>query len=120
MSVAAGIFFSLRAFIRTERGRQTWDRWKLKLPVFGPLIHKIAMSRFARTFAQLIRSGVPILEVIDIVGGSAGNDVIERGIRSLGEDVEKGDNLSVAMSKKTIFPPMLLRMVAAGEATGKI
>ena len=92
----------------------------MKLPVFGPLVHKIAMSRFARTFAQLIRSGVPILEVIDIVGGSAGNDVIERGIRGLGEDVEKGDNLSVAMSKKPIFPPMLLRMVAAGESTGKI
>jgi type IV pilus assembly protein PilC len=115
------IIFGVRTFLRSKNGKQLWDRWKLKLPVFGPLIHKIAMSRFARTFAQLIRSGVPILEVIDIVGGSAGNDLIERGIKSLGEDVEKGDNLSVAMSKKsTIFPPMLLRMVAAGEATGKI
>jgi type IV pilus assembly protein PilC len=112
--------FGIRTFLRSTRGKQIWDKWKLKLPVFGPLIHKIAMSRFARTFAQLIRSGVPILEVIEIVGGSAGNDVIEKGITSLGEDVEKGDNLSVAMSKKTIFPPMLLRMVAAGEATGKI
>jgi type IV pilus assembly protein PilC len=116
----ASIFFGIRTFLRSTRGKQLWDRWQLKLPVFGPLTHKIAMSRFARTFAQLIRSGVPILEVIDIVGGSAGNDVIERGIRSVGEDVEKGDNLSVAMSKKSIFPPMLLRMVAAGEATGKI
>ena len=116
----ASIIFGVRTFIRSTRGKQIWDKWKLKLPVFGPLIHKIAMSRFARTFAQLIRSGVPILEVIDIVGGSAGNDVIERGIKSLGDEVEKGDNLSVAMSKKSIFPPMLLRMVAAGEATGKI
>src|SRR5215467_11945808 len=116
----AGTIFGLRTFLRSNRGRQLSDRWKLKLPVFGPLIHKICMSRFARTFAQLIRSGVPILEVIDIVGGSAGNDVIEKGIKSVGEDVEKGDNLSVAMSKKPIFPPMLLRMVAAGEATGKI
>lgn len=116
----ASVIFGVRTFVRSPRGKQIWDKWKLKLPVFGPLIHKIAMSRFARTFAQLIRSGVPILEVIDIVGGSAGNDVIERGIRGLGEDVEKGDNLSVAMSKKPIFPPMLLRMVAAGESTGKI
>ena len=116
----ASIIFGVRTFLRSTRGKQIWDKWKLKLPVFGPLIHKIAMSRFARTFAQLIRSGVPILEVIDIVGGSAGNDVIEKGIKSVGDDVEKGDNLSVAMSKKTIFPPMLLRMVAAGEATGKI
>src|SRR6201984_2390660 len=114
------LFFGVRTFLRSQRGKQLWDRWKLKLPVFGPLIHKIAMSRFSRTFAQLIRSGVPILEVIDIVGGSAGNDVIEKSIKSVGEDVEKGDTLSVAMSKKSIFPPMLLRMVAAGEATGKI
>ncbi len=116
----ASIFFGIRTFVRSPSGKQMWDKWKLKLPVFGPLIHKIAMSRFSRTFAQLIRSGVPILEVIDIVGGSAGNYVIEKGIQGLGEDVEKGDNLSVAMSKKPIFPPMLLRMVAAGEATGKI
>jgi len=116
----ASIIFGVRTFVRSTRGKQLWDKWKLKLPVFGPLIHKIAMSRFARTFAQLIRSGVPILEVIDIVGGSAGNYVIEQGIKSVGDDVETGDNLSVAMSKKSIFPPMLLRMVAAGEATGKI
>src|SRR6202162_5326198 len=115
-----GTIFGIRTFLHSKRGKQLSDRWKLKLPVFGPLIHKIAMSRFARTFAQLIRSGVPILEVIDIVGGSAGNYVIETGIKSVGDDVEKGDNLSVAMSKKSIFPPMLLRMVAAGEATGKI
>ena len=96
------------------------DRWKLKLPIFGPLMHKICMSRFSRTFAQLIRSGVPILEVLDIVGGSSGNHVVETSIKGVSEDVEKGDNLSVALSKKPIFPPMMLRMVAAGEATGKI
>lgn len=115
-----GTIVGVRTFLRSKRGKELWDKWKLKLPVFGPLTHKIAMSRFARTFAQLIRSGVPILEVIDIVGGASGNHVIEMGIKSVGSDVEKGDNLSVAMSKKPIFPPMLLRMVAAGESTGKI
>jgi type IV pilus assembly protein PilC len=115
-----GTFFGIRFFLRSTRGKQLWDRWKLKLPVFGPLIHKICMSRFARTFAQLIRSGVPILEVLDIVGGASGNHVVETSIQSVGADVEKGDNLSVALSKKAIFPPMMLRMVAAGEATGKI
>jgi type IV pilus assembly protein PilC len=115
-----GTFFGIRFFLRSTRGKQLWDKWKLKLPVFGPLIHKICMSRFARTFAQLIRSGVPILEVLDIVGGASGNHVVETSIQSVGEDVEKGDNLSVALSKKAIFPPMMLRMVAAGEATGKI
>jgi type IV pilus assembly protein PilC len=115
-----GAFFGIRYFLRSKRGKQLWDRWKLKLPIFGPLIHKICMSRFSRTFAQLIRSGVPILEVLDIVGGASGNHVVETSIRGVGLDVEKGDNLSVALSKKPIFPPMMLRMVAAGEATGKI
>jgi type IV pilus assembly protein PilC len=115
-----GVIFGVRTFVRSKYGKQATDRWKLKLPGFGPLIHKIAMSRFARTFAQLIRSGVPILEVLDIVGGSSGNYVIEENIRSVATDVEKGDNLSTALSKKKIFPAMLLRMVAAGEATGKI
>jgi type IV pilus assembly protein PilC len=114
------VFFGIRTFLRSTRGKQLWDRWKLKLPVFGPLVHKICMSRFARTFAQLIRSGVPILEVLDIVGGASGNHVVETSINGVSSDVEKGDNLSVAMSKKPIFPPMMLRMVAAGEATGKI
>jgi type IV pilus assembly protein PilC len=115
-----GTIFGLRAFLRSRKGKIFSDRWKLKLPIFGPLIHKICMSRFSRTFAQLIRSGVPILEVLDIVGGSSGNHVIETSINSVSADVEKGDNLSVALAKRKIFPPMLLRMVSAGEATGKI
>jgi type IV pilus assembly protein PilC len=119
LGIGAAIF-GFRAFLRSTRGRQLSDRWKLKLPVFGPLIHKICMSRFARTFAQLIRSGVPILEVLDIVGGTSGNHVVEESIKGVSADVEKGDNLSVALSKKKIFPPMMLRMVAAGESTGRI
>ena len=120
IGIVAGVVFGIRYFLKTQAGQDFWNKWQLKLPVFGPLVHKISMSRFARTFAQLIRSGVPILETLEIVGGSAGNTVIEKSIRSVSGDVEKGDNLSVAMSKKTIFPPMMLRMVAAGESTGKI
>jgi len=120
IAIIVGVFFGLRMLIRSNRGKQLWDRWKLKLPVFGPLVHKICMSRFSRTFAQLIRSGVPILEVIDIVGGASGNCIVETSIKGVGEDVERGDNLSTALSKKPIFPPMMVRMVSAGEATGKI
>ena len=120
VGIIAAIFFGIRAFMRTKGGIELWHRWQLKLPIFGGLIHKICMSRFARTFAQLIRSGVPILETLEIVGGSAGNTVVERSIMGISSDVEKGDNLSVAMSKKPIFPPMMLRMVSAGESTGKI
>ncbi len=115
-----GTFFGFRTFVRTARGREIWDRYKLKLPVFGPLVHKIAMTRFARTFAQLLRAGVPILEVMEIVGETSGNVIIEHSIRRVSLEVEKGDNLATAMGKEKIFPPMLLRMISAGESTGKI
>ena len=78
------------------------------------------MSRFARTFAQLIRAGVPILEVMAIVGETSGNTMVEKAIKGVSADVEKGDTLANAMTHQPIFPPVMLRMVAAGEATGKI
>lgn len=115
-----GLVVGTRIFVRSKRGSELWDRWKLKLPVFGPLIHKICMTRFTRTFAQLIRSGVPILEVMDIVGETSGNQVVTSAIERVSDDVERGESLATALSRHPIFPPMLVRMVAAGEATGKI
>jgi type IV pilus assembly protein PilC len=115
-----GAIFGIRAFLKTERGRQIWDTYKLKLPVFGPLVHKICMTRFARTFAQLIRAGVPILEVMSIVGDTSGNYVVEQAIKKVSSDIEKGDHLAASLSREKIFPPMLVRMVGAGEQTGKI
>jgi type IV pilus assembly protein PilC len=114
------VVFGIRYILGTKRGRETWDKWKLKLPIFGPLTHKICMTRFARTFAQLIRSGVPILEVMEIVGQTSGSTVMETAIKNVSTDVEKGDPMTTAMSKEKVFPPMLLRMLSAGEATGKI
>ncbi|MEY5010487.1 MAG: hypothetical protein RLZZ253_1626 [Verrucomicrobiota bacterium] len=112
--------FGLRSFLRTRDGSRLWDRLKLQLPVFGPLVHKICMTRFARTFAQLIRSGVPILEVLDIVGETAGNWMVESALKEVTAAVERGDHLAAALARQKIFPPMMVRMVAAGEATGKI
>jgi type IV pilus assembly protein PilC len=118
--IIGGTIFGCNAFVRTEKGGRLWDKWKLKLPVFGTLVHKICMTRFARTFAQLIRAGVPILEVMDIVGDTSGNSVVTDAIKLVSLDVEKGDHLTAAMARQPIFPPMLVRMVGAGEQTGKI
>ena len=115
-----GAIFGVKAFLKTEKGRQTWDTYKLKLPVFGVLVHKICMTRFARTFAQLIRAGVPILEVMAIVGDTSGNYVVEQAIKHVSNDIEKGDHLAASLAREKIFPPMLVRMVSAGEQTGKI
>lgn len=120
LAVLIGVIVGVRMFVQSESGGKLWDRWKLKLPIFGPLVHKICMTRFARTFAQLIRSGVPILEVMDIVGDTSGNSVVTEAIKKVAGDVEKGDHLTNALARQPIFPPMLVRMVGAGESTGKI
>lgn len=120
VAILAGAIFGIRHFLGTKMGGELWDKYKLKLPVIGPLVHKICMSRFARTFAQLIRSGVPILEVMTIVGETAGNSMVEYAIKGVANEVERGESLTVAMTRQPIFPPMMLRMVSAGEATGKI
>jgi type IV pilus assembly protein PilC len=120
LAVCFALYFAIKSWIKTPTGRETWDRWCLKLPIFGPLIHKICMSRMARTFAQMIRSGVPILETLEIIAETSGNAMVEKAIRRTSALVEKGDPLAVSLAKETIFPPMLLRMVSAGEATGKI
>lgn len=115
-----GIFYGVKAWVTSKKGSEQWDVLKLKLPIFGPLTHKICMSRFSRTFAQLLRSGVPILEVMQIVGDTSGNFVVTQALKTVASDVEKGDNLTTALNRQPIFPPMMLRMVSAGESTGKI
>jgi type IV pilus assembly protein PilC len=116
--VAAG--FILAKLKKTRQGTWVWDRYKLKFPVLGKLAHKVCMSRFSRTFAALLRSGVPILETLRIVGQSAGNAIVEDAVQRTASSIERGDNLAQALGQHTIFPPMLVRMIAAGEQTGKV
>jgi len=117
---AGGLTFGLVKFKRTKTGTALWDRATLRLPVFGKLAHKVAISRFSRTFAALLRSGVPILETLRIVGQSSGNTVVEIAVERTASSIERGDNLAVALGQHSIFPPMLVRMVSAGEQTGKV
>lgn len=118
--VVAALVFAFVKLKKTAKGAVLWDRFKLRMPIFGNLAHKIAMSRFARTFAALVRSGVPILETLRIVGQSAGNTIVEMAVVKTASSIEKGDNISVALAQHAIFPPMMVRMVSAGEQTGKV
>ncbi|HVK58669.1 MAG TPA: type II secretion system F family protein [Candidatus Kapabacteria bacterium] len=118
---AAGlIVYGWMAYIKTKQGREFWDRTRIKLPIFGHIAHKICLARFTRTLASLIRSGVPILEVLSIVANTCGNVVMEKAIRVAMSDIEKGDGISNALSKHPVFPTMIIRMMTAGEQTGKI
>ncbi len=107
-------------FIKTPPGRQFWDARRIKLPVFGGLAHKICLARFTRTLASLIRSGVPILEVLQIVSQTVGNVIMEKAIKTAAVDIERGESISAALGKHPVFPSMIIRMVTAGEQTGKI
>jgi len=108
------------AYIKTKPGREFWDRTRIQLPIFGAIAHKICLARFTRTLASLIRSGVPILEVLNIVANTCGNVIMEKAVRTSSSDIERGEGISMALSKHPIFPTMIIRMITAGEQTGKI
>jgi len=107
-------------FIKTPKGRDFWDQKRIKLPIFGPIAHKICLARFTRTLASLVRSGVPILEVLQIVSQTVDNSVLEKAIKQASADIERGEGISQALSKHPVFPSMVIRMLTAGEQTGNI
>ena len=115
-----GIIYGWLSYIKTKHGREFWDRTRIQLPIFGHIAHKICLARFTRTLASLIRSGVPILEVLNIVGNTCGNVIMEKAIRAAMGDIERGEGISTALGKHPIFPVMIIRMMTAGEQTGKI
>ena len=114
---------SVAAFIllkKTERGQLAFDRLALRTPIFGPLASKVALARFSRTFATLIRSGVPIMATLDIVAETAGNRVVSNAVLASRESVRNGNMLSEPLSKTKVFPPMVVRMIAIGERSGAL
>jgi type IV pilus assembly protein PilC len=115
-----GVTYAWLYFIKTPVGRAFWDARRIKLPIFGQIAHKICLARFTRTLASLIRSGVPILEVLNIVSQTVGNMVMERAIKVAAVDIERGEGISAALGKHPVFPNMIIRMITAGEQTGKI
>jgi len=116
----AAAIAGLMLFKKTETGGWFFDRWSLKAPVFGPLVRKVALARFSRTFATLIRSGVPIMATLDIVAETAGNRVIAQVVLDARESVRAGNLLSEPLAKSPAFPPMVTRMIAIGERTGSL
>lgn len=105
---------------KTNQGAYIWDQFMLRLPIFGDLMGKVALSRFASTFAQLTRSGVPILQALEITAVATGNKVIGKVIADAGVVVERGEPLSSALIGNRNYPAMLVQMLSAGEKTGKV
>ncbi len=121
--VAAGttvVIVAVARYIKTETGRLQFDTLLLRLPVFGILFTKVAVGKFTRTLSTLIKSGVPILAALEIVGKTSGNKLVERAIDNVRANVREGESVAEPLARAKIFPSMVTRMVSVGEKTGEL
>jgi type IV pilus assembly protein PilC len=115
-----GLVIFLRQFRRTPKGQRMTDGLFLKLPIFGELLNKVAISKFTRTMGTLTSSGVPILEGLEITAKTSGNKVVELAIMDVRQAVSEGKTLAEPLAKAKVFPPMVTHMIAVGESTGAL
>ncbi len=115
-----GAVVGFRRWMNSDEGRKRWDALKLHVPVFGGLVRKTALARFARTLGALVRSGVPILESLDIVAETSGNHVVAVAVRDAQIGVKQGEGLASRLEQHDVFPPMVVQMMSVGEETGAI
>jgi type IV pilus assembly protein PilC len=113
-------FFLFKRYYKTENGRAVVDRLLLRLPVFGPLFRKIAVARFSRTLGTLVSSGVPILDGLTIVSRTSGNRAIEIAIMNARASIREGETIAEPLARSSLFPPMVIQMIAVGESTGAL
>ena len=116
--VALGFLF--KKYRNTERGRRQTDALALKLPVFGPLLRKVAVARFTRTLGTMITSGVPILDALEIVAKTSGNVILEEVIFEVRSSIAEGQTIAEPLSESDVFPRMVVQMISVGEATGAL
>lgn len=112
--------FVLRRWSKTEKGRYTIDKFKLKAPLFGKIVHKAALARFSRTLGVLLHAGVPILESLEIVAETVNNVVIGNAIQDVKASVKTGESIARPLTEHEVFPPMVVQMLAVGEETGAL
>jgi type IV pilus assembly protein PilC len=118
--ILAGVVILFLVFIKTKFGRHIWDKFKLKVPVFGPVVSKVAISRFTRTLGTLVSSGVPILQALTIVKETAGNVVVANAVSAVHDSVKEGETITAPLEASGVFPPMVVSMVDVGEQTGAL
>jgi len=118
--ITIGSVVGFKRWIRTPAGRAKWDRFKLRVPLFGKLVQKVAISRFSRTMSVLSRTGVPVLQALDIVAATAGNALVAEALRDVQESVKRGESLAGPLARHEVFPPMVTHMMAVGEETGAL
>ena len=120
LALSIGAFFGFRTWVGSEKGRYNWDRYKLRLPIAGKIIHKSTMSRFARSFALSMRSGVPVVQALTVVSQTADNAYLAARIEQMRDGVERGESILRTSTAANVFTPIVLQMIAVGEETGSL
>lgn len=115
-----GIPLLVRHYIRTEKGKYFWDKLKTRIPIFGPLFLKIALSRFAFIFVLLNRSGIPILQNLEITSKTINNVILSQAIEEMSKRIREGSSLNDAMSETGRFTPLVIQMISVGESSGTL
>lgn len=109
-----------RAWKRSETGRKKWDRFRLRVPIFGDLGRKVAISRFSGTLGTMLAAGVPLLRALDIVKHVLGNTLLEDIVDKTKEAIKEGDSIAAPLKRSGQFPPMMVHMIAVGERSGEL
>ncbi|HAS6239675.1 TPA: type II secretion system F family protein [Vibrio vulnificus] len=115
-----GLIFGFKAWVATADGRERWDKWRLKLPVFGGVVNRAQLSRFSRTFALMLKAGVPLNQSLALSAEAMGNRYLELKILKMKADIEAGSQVSVTAINSGIFTPLVIQMISVGEETGRI
>ena len=116
----AAIIIGFKTAVASDKGRKLFDAFMLKVPLFGPLIRKVAVAKFTRTLGTMVSSGVPILDGLEIVAKSAGNRTIEAAVMHVRERISEGSNMAEPLAASNVFPSMVVQMIAVGESTGAL
>ncbi|EOB3676833.1 type II secretion system F family protein [Vibrio vulnificus] len=115
-----GLIFGFKAWVATADGRERWDKWRLKLPVVGGVVNRAQLSRFSRTFALMLKAGVPLNQSLALSAEAMGNRYLELKILKMKADIEAGSQVSVTAINSGIFTPLVIQMISVGEETGRI
>jgi MSHA biogenesis protein MshG len=118
--VGVGSSFGIRSWVATPAGRLVWDKWKLRLPVIGGMFERIHLGRFCRSFAMMLKSGVPIVQGLNVVSHAIGNEYMAGYVRDMRLNIEKGESFLQAAVATKLFTPLVLQMISVGEETGGV
>ncbi|KUO50596.1 MAG: secretion system protein [Desulfitibacter sp. BRH_c19] len=114
------VVFGVRYYLKSPTGSYQWDKVKLKLPVFGSLIHKAVLARFSRTLATLLSGGIPVMQALEVSGPASGNQIIAEAVNNAREKIQEGRSIAEPLEESGQFPPMVIHMIAVGEETGSL